>query len=69
MTAQHQHDENRPADQSDSTDPIGPITLPKRSRIGSRALALVGTASVAAIAVHAFADHCTTLTTIADNPQ
>jgi hypothetical protein len=66
MSAQHPHDETLPAD-SDNADPIGPITLPKRGRIGSRALALVGTASVAAIAVHAFADHCTTFTTIADN--
>jgi hypothetical protein len=67
MSAQHPHDENLPAD-PDNVDPIGPITPPKRGRIGSRALALVGTASVAAIAVHAFADHCTTSTTIADNP-
>ncbi len=68
MSAQHPHEDNLPADPGNA-DPIGPISLPKRSRIGSRALALVGTASVAAIAVHAFADHCTTLTTIADNPH
>ena len=52
----------RPSDPG-TVDPIGPVTLPKRSRIGSRAFALVGTASVAALAVHAFADG-TTLTTI-----
>jgi hypothetical protein len=63
MTAQY--DENIPAQSDDATttDPLGPITLPKRGKVGARAFALVGTASVAAMAFHAFADGCTTFTT------
>jgi hypothetical protein len=70
MTAQH----NQPEDQVDAqpvdeqSDPIGPITLPKRSRIGARALALVGTASVLAVGVIEITDGCGTFTTI-NNPQ
>ncbi len=64
MTAQHPHDEALPA--TPDSDPIGPITLPKRSKAGARALALVGTASVAAMAVHALVDTCTTNTSIQD---
>jgi hypothetical protein len=66
MTAQH----NQPEDQVDvqpvdeQPDPIGPITFPKRSRIGSRAYALVGTASALAIGVIELADTCTTHTSI-----
>jgi hypothetical protein len=53
MTAQH----NQPEDQlatptvDEQIDPIGPITLPKRGRVGARALALVGTAGVLAVGV------------------
>ena len=66
MTAQH----NQPEDQLDTLpvderpDPIGPITFPKRSRIGARALALVGTASALAVGVIELTDGCTTFTTI-----
>ncbi|WP_020391547.1 hypothetical protein [Kribbella catacumbae] len=42
MTAQHNH-EDQPA------DPVGPIELPERSRIGARAFALVGAASVLSV--------------------
>jgi hypothetical protein len=73
MTAEHPHADDlaqRPADadQPDTAqpDPIGPITLPKRSKVGARAMALVGTASVAAFAVHAAIDYCSTDTTIID---
>ncbi|TWD79932.1 hypothetical protein FB561_0998 [Kribbella amoyensis] len=61
----NQHHEQSPARSATDTtpDPIGPVTLPKRSPVGRRALALVGTASVAALAVHAVVDG-TTLTTI-----
>ena len=44
MTAQHQP-ESQPETQStapDATDPLGPITLPKRTKVGARAMALVG---------------------------
>jgi hypothetical protein len=59
------NDDNIPArsEDTETTDPLGPITLPKRSKIGARAMALVGTAGVAAMAVHAFVEGCTTLTT------
>lgn len=68
MTAQHRNDEHRDPGpiEGDQIDPIGPISPPQRSRIGSRALALVGTASVAALAVHAVLDACSTDTTISD---
>jgi hypothetical protein len=66
MTAQH----NQPEDQltaqpvDEQTDPIGPLTMPKRSRIGARALALVGAASILAVGVIEVTDGCTTFTTI-----
>ena len=64
MTAQHRTDENLDQRLADTDkDPNGPVTLPKRSRLGSRALALVGTTSMAALAVHAFIDGCSTDTT------
>jgi hypothetical protein len=67
MTAHHEHDTDdlapRPAD-AEQTDPIGPITLPRRRTVGARALALVGTASMATLAVHAFLDGVSTPTTI-----
>lgn len=54
MSANARNDENRdqlPADTGTGTmDPIGPVTLPNRSLVGSRALALLGTASVATLA-------------------
>ena len=65
MTAQHPYDETLAprSTEPDQTDPIGPVTLPIRSRIGSRAMALVGTASLAALAAHVFIDGCSTPTT------
>jgi hypothetical protein len=45
-------------------DPLGPIVVPTRSRIGARALALVGTVSLAALGVAAVADTCSTWPTI-----
>ncbi|MEV8374061.1 hypothetical protein AB0P21_15070 [Kribbella sp. NPDC056861] len=67
MTA-HRNDVNReplPAEAGE-TDPLGPIRPPMRSRIGSRALALVGAASVAALAVHVIVDGCSTDTSISN---
>jgi hypothetical protein len=63
MTAHHETSDQRPAE-AEHTDPIGPITLPKRGKVGARALALVGTASVATLAVHAIMDGCITTTSI-----
>lgn len=39
-----------PQQATESTDPLGPITLPKRSKIGARAMALVGTVGLSAFA-------------------
>jgi hypothetical protein len=36
---------------ADTAEPIGPITLPKPGLVGSRALALLGTAGVSALAL------------------
>ncbi|MDX6282261.1 MAG: hypothetical protein QOH03_3332 [Kribbellaceae bacterium] len=53
MTAQHRDDESltQAPVHVDQADPIGPVTTPIRSKIGSRALALVGTASFSALAM------------------
>jgi hypothetical protein len=59
MTAQHhtaqqqgQHHEGQPDGRPvpDGTDPLGPITLPTRSKVGARAMALVGTVGLSAFA-------------------
>jgi len=36
---------------SHRTDPLGPITLPQRNKVGARATALVGTVGLSALAV------------------
>jgi hypothetical protein len=54
MTAQHH--ESDPDVQSttpDATDPLGPITLPKRTKVGARAMALVGTVGLSTFAIAA----------------
>jgi hypothetical protein len=60
MTAQHNQPEDQltaqPADEQ--TDPIGPITMPKRTLIGARAFALVGAASVLTVGVIEVTDLC-----------
>jgi hypothetical protein len=68
MTAQHPKDEHHDPAEAGQADPIGPITTPKRSLIGSRALALVGATSFAAVAVQVITDGCSTITTIG-NPH
>jgi hypothetical protein len=68
MTAQH-HDvqQDLPATEQstvqnpgpDRTDPLGPITLPKRHKVGARAMALVGVvgmSTMAAAVVSPFSD-------------
>ena len=49
MTA---HEENADIQQQapEGTDPLGPIMMPKRSKIGARAMALVGTVGLSAFA-------------------
>lgn len=42
MTVQHHDTSDAEPRGLDQTDPVGPITLPRRSRIGARAMALVG---------------------------
>lgn len=66
MTAQnHQNDECR--DQADQaateTDPLGPINLPTRVRIGARALALTGIVGLSAVAMAVGSDPNTINTT------
>ena len=59
MTAQHHEDQYDVQPQSDVTaDPIGPITLPKRSKVGARAMALVGTVGLSAFALAVAATDC-----------
>jgi hypothetical protein len=56
MTAQQHHDvqHETPADEHcaapDRTDPLGPITLPKRYKVGARAAALAGVVGMSAMA-------------------
>jgi hypothetical protein len=54
MTAQHHDVQSHPAEEQsavpDRTDPLGPITLPTRYKVGARALALVGTVGLSAAA-------------------
>ncbi|MEV4265987.1 hypothetical protein [Kribbella sp. NPDC049584] len=56
MTAQQHHDV-QPETTADlqttapeHTDPLGPITLPTRYKVGARAMALVGTVGLSALA-------------------
>jgi hypothetical protein len=67
MTAQpNNHEDHHPAE--DQTDPIGPITLPKRW-FGGRALALVGSASVLAVGIVQFAEASNTVGTSVSAPH
>ena len=65
MTAQHNEVQQPDVQQPESTDPLGPITLPRRSKIGARAMALVGTvglsAFAAAVAVNEYGSTWTTI--------
>ncbi|HET6294586.1 MAG TPA: hypothetical protein VFG33_14475 [Kribbella sp.] len=66
MTAQHLHDHNLDLRQADAEhdDPIGPVTLPMRTKVGARALGLVAGASAAALAMQAVLAGASTDTTI-----
>ncbi|TDD49748.1 hypothetical protein E1263_31845 [Kribbella antibiotica] len=68
MTAENhdlQNDECRDlADQAATeTDPLGPVSLPTRIRIGARALALTGIVGLSTIAMAVAADGGNTTTT------
>ena len=65
MTAQHHDDLYDAEPQTDGIDPIGPITLPKRSKVGARAMALVGTVGMSTFALAVAAtDYTSTWPTI-----
>jgi hypothetical protein len=66
MTAQHHEEQPETQHQSpDATDPLGPIALPKRAKVGARAMALVGTVGLSAFAVAAATtEYCSTWPTI-----
>jgi len=65
MTAQNTPTEDRPETETGiEADPIGPMMVPARSRLGARALALVGTVGFAALGLAAVADTCSTWPTI-----
>jgi hypothetical protein len=63
MTAQQHHEvqHETPADEQyaapDRTDPLGPITLPKRNKVGARAMALAGVVGMSAAAATVMASN------------
>lgn len=66
MTATHYTDDTldlRPVE-GEHDDPIGPVTLPMRTKVGARALGLVAGASAAALAMQAVLHGASTDTTI-----
>jgi hypothetical protein len=71
MTAQHHDEHDLPEARTtatDATDPLGPITLPKRTKVGARAMALVGTLGLSTFAIAAVSnDVCSTWPTISVN--
>lgn len=69
MTAQHRNDDHTDVQPTtpDQTDPLGPITLPTRTKVGARAMALVGTVGLSAFAFATVADAASTWPTISVN--
>ncbi|MEV6410877.1 hypothetical protein [Kribbella sp. NPDC051718] len=65
MTSE-QNDSGKTPAGDDRTDPIGRITMPERSRIGFRALVLVGAASVLSTGLATFTE-CVPVTTTVSN--
>ncbi|TDO62514.1 hypothetical protein EV651_106128 [Kribbella sp. VKM Ac-2571] len=47
---QHHHPADEPSAAPDRTDPLGPIQLPMRHKVGARAMALVGIVGLSAAA-------------------
>ena len=73
MTAQHHEVKSEvqaavqpeiPVTTGNLADPLGPITLPKRTKVGARAMALAGTVGLSAFAIAAVADGSITWPTI-----
>lgn len=64
MTAQYDENPTDVPSTQDQTDPLGPITLPARTKVGARAMALVGTVGLSAIALAAVTDAASTWPTI-----
>jgi hypothetical protein len=66
MTAQHDNDGQIDIQSTtpDQTDPLGPIVLPTRTKVGARAMALVGTVGLSALGLAAVADAASTWPTI-----
>jgi hypothetical protein len=66
MTAQHDNDGQIDIQSTtpDKTDPLGPIVLPTRTKVGARAMALVGTVGLSALGLAAVADAASTWPTI-----
>jgi hypothetical protein len=62
MTAQYDETQTDVQSTPDQTDPLGPITLPTRTKVGARAMALVGTVGLSAIALAAAADGASAIT-------
>jgi hypothetical protein len=63
MTAQNLPNEDLPTTETE-TDPLGPINIPVRSAFGARALALVGTVGLSAVAAITVVDGGSTWPTI-----
>jgi hypothetical protein len=65
MTAQNLSNEDLPEAEAEAeTDPLGPVMVPARSRLGARALALVGTVGLTALGLTAVLDGPSTWPTI-----
>jgi hypothetical protein len=64
MTAQHEEEQPDVQPAPESTDPLGPIQVPTRSKIGARAMALAGAVGLSALAAVTAAETCSTWTTI-----
>jgi hypothetical protein len=68
MTAQHHEDQlDAQPETTTDPDPLGPITLPKRTRVGARAMALLGTVGLSAFGAVAATDVYSTWPTISVN--
>jgi hypothetical protein len=66
MTAQNTSSDDQFDPQAAETDPLGPIDVPTRSRLGRRAMALAGMVGVAAAGFAAVTETASTWPTIAE---
>jgi hypothetical protein len=65
MTAQNTSSDDQFDPQTTETDPLGPIDVPTRSRLGRRAMALAGMVGVSAAGFAAVTESASTWPTIA----